>query len=150
MTALFVRSAKKLSEIQPSYPTMQMQPARAEPASSQPRRMEAWETTVAEVPRSGPEPILPDSDEEDNVSTRPLSNIAEDGDPANRAGYVATQYAAQQAAEPNSDPYVRQAPLRQTPLQYWHPPSEQNEDSEWGARWNLRIVNISGEDVGRR
>ncbi|KAL7779102.1 hypothetical protein CFE70_008605 [Pyrenophora teres f. teres 0-1] len=118
----------------------------------QPRRMEAWESPIVEAPRLVPQPILPDSDEEDDVSTGPTSSItAQDGDAgANRAGHVVAEYVAQQAVEPGFDPYVGHLPLRQTPLRYWHPPPcEEDGAWEWDGRGSVRMVGIPKGDDGR-
>ena len=115
--------------------------------------MEAWETSAAEAPRLQPQPILPDSDEQDNASTGPtLSTIAQDGgDATNCSGHVVAQYVAQQAVQPHFDPYVRHVPLRQTPLRYWSAPlSEHDEEWEWDGRGSLRMVDVLKEDLGCR
>ncbi|CAA9965683.1 hypothetical protein P3342_011688 [Pyrenophora teres f. teres] len=161
MTALFIRSTRKLTEILPCphSPTIQMQtstthvelPSNPLPPP-QPRRMEAWESPIVEAPRLVPQPILPDSDEEDDVSTGPTSSItAQDGDAgANRAGHVVAEYVAQQAVEPGFDPYVGHLPLRQTPLRYWHPPPcEEDGAWEWDGRGSVRMVGIPKGDDGR-
>ncbi|KAI0624965.1 hypothetical protein Ptr902_10935 [Pyrenophora tritici-repentis] len=115
MTALFVRSTRKLTEIRPlpRSPTTQMQPSTTHagplsqhPPPPQPRRMEAWELPTTEAPRLVPQPILPDSDEEDDLSTGPaLYTAAKDGDAgANHTSSVVAEYVAQQAVEPGFDP----------------------------------------------
>ncbi|EDU50224.1 hypothetical protein L13192_08213 [Pyrenophora tritici-repentis] len=160
MTALFVRSTRKLTEIRPlpRSPTTQMQPSTTHagplsqhPPPPQPRRMEAWELPTTEAPRLVPQPILPDSDEEDDLSTGPaLYTAAKDGDAgANHTSSVVAEYVAQQAVEPGFDPYVGHLPTRQTPLRYWYPPPcEDDEKWAWDGRGNLRIVNITKGDVG--
>jgi hypothetical protein len=121
-----------------------MQPNAAElPRMSLPRT-EAWEDHVAVPPRSGPEPILPDSVEDDDVfshySQSPVS-AEEDSKYMDGRREMIPNFGHQQAPYSGYDPYVRGITIHQVPADGRSVRVETAQSPQFQAPSNWHVVN---------
>jgi hypothetical protein len=125
-------------------PQGHMQPNAAElPQMSSPRT-EAWENHVAVPPRSGPEPILPDSvDDDDAFSHYSQSPVSDGEDPEYTGGRreIIRNFGPQQAPYSGYDPYVRGVIIHQVPADGRSVRVETAQSPQFQVPSNWHVVN---------
>jgi hypothetical protein len=121
-----------------------MQPNAAElPQMSSPQT-EAWEDHVTVPPRSGPEPILPDSVYDDDAfSHYSQSPVSDEEDPEYTGGRrkIIPNFGPQQAPYSEYDPYVRGIILHQVPADRRSVGVETAQSPQFQAPSNWHVVN---------
>jgi hypothetical protein len=96
------------------------------PQMSSPRT-EAWEYNATAPPRSGPEPVLPESIDEDDTSSHYSRSTVSDEEDTEHTGdrrEIIPNFRPQQAPYPTYNPYVRGMVIHQVPADRrsvgWH------------------------------